>query len=300
MNRLKFLLIVVMVLVVTALHYLTAPWEQPWHVIFRELYLIPIVLAGLWSGRAWGLTCSVSVSLIYLPHVFGLALYQTSVHHMAPVGTSIGGWIGNALQILVFNLAGFLAGAYGDTKAGFVRRTSTPYRTTEYGRKFLLCVDQTSSGLYAAKYFSDVMALLPGIEVTLLWVAPVESEDFAATSAESTAQYASLTGQGETALNRAREILLSGGLPPEAIKVKTQAAVKGQRLSEVIMAEIESNGYDTVVVGKHNTTKTQEFLFGSVAISLVRHSGTGVLVVRIPDDGGEIENENKAGGDSTD
>ena len=40
------------------------------HIVYRELYFIPIILAALWGGKKGGLITSIAVSLIYIPHVF--------------------------------------------------------------------------------------------------------------------------------------------------------------------------------------------------------------------------------------
>lgn len=73
MSRKQVVAIVALVALITALHYL-APMSIPsLHIVYRELYFVPIILAGLWGGKKGGLFTSVAVSLIYIPHIFMLA-----------------------------------------------------------------------------------------------------------------------------------------------------------------------------------------------------------------------------------
>lgn len=57
------------------------------------------------------------------------------------------------------------------------------------------------------------------------------------------------------------------------------------------MDELTKEEYDTVIVGKHRLSRSQEFLFGSVAVSLVREAPVNVLTIKAP---GEAESEEPA------
>jgi len=65
----RWLLVVILVLLVTVLHYLTSTLHTPFHDIYRRLYYLPIVLGGVWFGLRGGLLAAASVSLLYLPHM---------------------------------------------------------------------------------------------------------------------------------------------------------------------------------------------------------------------------------------
>lgn len=73
MNRIKHrsMIIVTAALVVgiSLLHYTTGLGLHHYHVIFRELYFLPIVLAGFWFGLRGALITSLSVTALYLPFV---------------------------------------------------------------------------------------------------------------------------------------------------------------------------------------------------------------------------------------
>lgn len=63
--NLKAIMIVGSIVVVTALHYGVAPSHPALHLLHRELYFIPILLAGFWFGlrvallTSWPLPCSI-------------------------------------------------------------------------------------------------------------------------------------------------------------------------------------------------------------------------------------------------
>ena len=87
-----------LVLFVTMLHYLTRQEVTFLHIIYRELYFLPIILAGFWFGLRGGLATALVTTTVYIPVVLGKAT-GLSGHN-----------IGNLLEILLFNIIGFLVG----------------------------------------------------------------------------------------------------------------------------------------------------------------------------------------------
>ena len=65
----KVAMIVILVAIITALHYGTMHGRLELHILHRELYFIPILLASFWFGIKFGLVTSVVVSIIYVPQV---------------------------------------------------------------------------------------------------------------------------------------------------------------------------------------------------------------------------------------
>jgi signal transduction histidine kinase len=86
------------IIAITIVHYVTRQEESSLHVIFRELYFIPIILAGFWFGLRGGLTTSILISVLYLPIAIGVPDH------------SAGHKLGNLLQIILFNVTGILVG----------------------------------------------------------------------------------------------------------------------------------------------------------------------------------------------
>ena len=97
-ERIRLLVVAVLVVVVTILHYSTAPQWAEIHDIYRRLYYIPIILGGLWFGLRGGLLTSLAVSILYLPHI----LVQWQSHPATNLE--------QYLEILLYNVIGALTG----------------------------------------------------------------------------------------------------------------------------------------------------------------------------------------------
>lgn len=94
----RLLLVVILVLLVTVLHYLTSNLHTPFHDIYRRLYYLPIVLGGVWFGLRGGLLAAASVSLLYLPHM----LLQLVPFH--------GNLLEQVLEMLLYHVVGSVTG----------------------------------------------------------------------------------------------------------------------------------------------------------------------------------------------
>ncbi len=93
----KVAVIVMLVTIITALHYRTMHGHLELHILHRELYFIPILLASFWFGIRFGLVTSLVVSIIYVPQVY----YSNTAHSTA---LTVG------FQILIFNLVAVILG----------------------------------------------------------------------------------------------------------------------------------------------------------------------------------------------
>jgi signal transduction histidine kinase len=90
-------MIALLVLVVTILHYSSDHGGLSEHISHRELYFIPILLSSLWFGLKYGLATSLAISLIYAPQVFG---HSEAQGNLWPV----------VFQIMVFILVALMVG----------------------------------------------------------------------------------------------------------------------------------------------------------------------------------------------
>jgi len=70
----KIILIVALVVVISFLHYFTEMQKVYQHIFYRELYFLPLILAGFWFGLRGGLVTSLSITALYLP--FTLMYWQ--------------------------------------------------------------------------------------------------------------------------------------------------------------------------------------------------------------------------------
>jgi len=94
---LKIVLLAALIVIISVLHYGAIRGNLGLHILHRELFFIPILLASFWFGLKFGLTTAVAVSLIYAPYVF---LYKDAHSSFLTVGS----------QILIFNLVGIMLG----------------------------------------------------------------------------------------------------------------------------------------------------------------------------------------------
>ncbi|MDA8163754.1 MAG: HAMP domain-containing sensor histidine kinase [Desulfobacteraceae bacterium] len=84
--------------IVTLLHYLTSSRLSLYHVIYRQLYFLPIILAAFWFGLRGGLTASLTVTILYSP----LVILSRSGHAVL--------FAANLLEVVLFNIVGGLLG----------------------------------------------------------------------------------------------------------------------------------------------------------------------------------------------
>ena len=102
--NLKAIMIVGSIVVVTALHYGVAPSHPALHLLHRELYFIPILLAGFWFGLRVALLTSLAITVLYLPPILsGKMLHDTPATVIA--------------QLIMFNVVALLMGLLEDRRA---------------------------------------------------------------------------------------------------------------------------------------------------------------------------------------
>lgn len=94
----RLLLLLLLVAVITSLHYLTGTEHSHNHGIYRRLYYVPIVLGGIWFLLRGGVGIALLVSVLYAPHVLFQWGHLPSIH------------LEQYLEILLYNTIGFLTG----------------------------------------------------------------------------------------------------------------------------------------------------------------------------------------------
>ena len=118
----KTALIVLLVICITVLHYRTDEMQLSSHILFREFYFLPIILAGFWFGMLGALGVSFSVSLLYLPYILSL-----------PEGMT-GHNLGNIAQVVLFNVIGLVVGWLRDREAREQRKSLEAENLAAMGR----------------------------------------------------------------------------------------------------------------------------------------------------------------------
>ena len=56
-------------LLISLCHYLTPAEYYHWHVIYQQIYYIPILLGAVWHGLRGGIVTATAASVLYIPHV---------------------------------------------------------------------------------------------------------------------------------------------------------------------------------------------------------------------------------------
>jgi two-component system sensor histidine kinase HydH len=64
----KIILVVILVLGISFLHYFTQQARHHYHIFYRELYFLPLILAGFWFGLRGALIISFGITGLYLPY----------------------------------------------------------------------------------------------------------------------------------------------------------------------------------------------------------------------------------------
>lgn len=91
-------IVAALLLLVTALHYMTTTQLVKAHDVYRRLYYVPIVLGGVWFALRGGIVTAILASLLYMPHV--LIHWQ---HNQAIA-------LEQYLEIVLYNVIGCLTG----------------------------------------------------------------------------------------------------------------------------------------------------------------------------------------------
>jgi signal transduction histidine kinase len=95
---LRLAIIAGLLLLVTALHYMTTTQKANAHDIYRRLYYVPIILGGVWFALRGGIATSLLASLLYMPHVLIHWQHQPSIA------------LEQYLEIVLYNVIGCLTG----------------------------------------------------------------------------------------------------------------------------------------------------------------------------------------------
>jgi signal transduction histidine kinase len=67
----RIAIIAVLVAGISLLHYITQLGRAYEHYFYRELYFLPIILAAFWFALRGGLATSLTITVLYLPFIFG-------------------------------------------------------------------------------------------------------------------------------------------------------------------------------------------------------------------------------------
>ncbi len=98
-KKTQFYIISLSILALTLAHYLTPPDKPLLHDIYRRLYYVPIILAAFTYGLKGALISSVTVSIVFIPHVF----HRWGHIHLQTMDA--------LFEILLYNVVAWVSGA---------------------------------------------------------------------------------------------------------------------------------------------------------------------------------------------
>ena len=64
----KLSLVIGATVIISLFHYLTQQQEMYYHLFYRELYFLPLILGGVWFGLRGAVLTSLSITILYLPY----------------------------------------------------------------------------------------------------------------------------------------------------------------------------------------------------------------------------------------
>jgi signal transduction histidine kinase len=131
---LKWTVIAFLVVVITFLHYRTVGGHADLHIIYRELYFLPILLSCIWFGLYQGMGTAVVIGLIYAPHVF---IYPDT--HGLPAIVSV--------QILVFVAIAAVLGVLVERQRRRQQQEADTERLEVLGRAASIVGEEINSSL---------------------------------------------------------------------------------------------------------------------------------------------------------
>jgi len=138
-------LVALLVLGITALIYATQITILPYHIFYRELYFLPIILAGFWLGLRRALLISFSISFLYTPFV---------IIHWQGLSPSD---IDRIMEIFLYNIDAFILGFLRDRQLSEYQRNLELERLAAMGTAVSGVAHEMKTPLVAIGGFSKMV-----------------------------------------------------------------------------------------------------------------------------------------------
>jgi two-component system, NtrC family, sensor histidine kinase HydH len=231
-NRLRALLVTLVILVILVAHFTTDPMLIWWHVVYQDICYIPILVAAYWFGVPGGLATSVAAGLGTVIH------FHHGWHNNEPFVVSEYG------QAIAFVITGVVGGALATAERRATRRHEQARRDVESAHaelrtshQQLIRADRLSSlGEIAAGLAHEIGNPLGGIKGAL--------EIIAAKAADGTpeAEFAALASREVARLESLIEEFLSYARPHDPHRSSVDLFDVLDRVVSLIAREAEARG----------------------------------------------------------
>jgi nucleotide-binding universal stress UspA family protein len=136
----------------------------------------------------------------------------------------------------------------------------------------LAAVDESENSCRAVDYLARWAACYEAVRIVLVNVVKEPSQDVLPDRDERQKYMKEKLEAGTALLARVRETLESAGVPDTRIAAKTLPCVPPATVADTLLEEKAGDAYDTIVLGRRGVSKREEYIFGSVATSLIREA----------------------------
>jgi nucleotide-binding universal stress UspA family protein len=138
-------------------------------------------------------------------------------------------------------------------------------------KNILIAVDESENSRRAVSYVAQFLGGIEGFKVIILHVIPIPEDDFFPNSTEREKWLSQHRGKVDAMLGGYRQILIRAGFHPSDVSVRCPIRYCPS-MAECILAERDETEYDTIVVGRHGLSRSEEFIFGSISSKIVNHA----------------------------
>jgi nucleotide-binding universal stress UspA family protein len=138
--------------------------------------------------------------------------------------------------------------------------------------KVLIAIDHSENALKAVDYVGRILSCHPDVDISLLHVINEPSPDLMPDFNDRRRVVDQMKEETLRFMETVGARLTGCGIPESRIHLKIQTCQKVTSVAELILHELRTGEYGTVVIGRRGVSKREEFLFGSVSNRIVRES----------------------------
>ncbi len=138
----KWTLLFLLVAGITVLHYITDQGEYYFHIFYKELYFLPIVLAAFWFGLRGALFVSVTITICFLPFI--ILHWQ----HFSPND------LDSILSLLLYNVLALFIGFLKDRETAARKKMSQAEHLAVMGRSLAAAAHDMKTPLMLIEGFA--------------------------------------------------------------------------------------------------------------------------------------------------
>ena len=142
---------------------------------------------------------------------------------------------------------------------------------SKINKNILIAVDESENARRAVDYVAQMLGGIKGFLICIMHVISEPEEDFFQNDSEKTKWLNEYKEKTDAMLEDYRKILIKAGFNENNVKVRSVLRYCPS-MAECIMIERDEIKYDTIVLGRHGISRSEQFLFGSVSSKIVNHA----------------------------